>query len=128
MTIQRYGTTRRYSDSVVHDRTVYLVEGAQVLHGDITVLVRDGRILAIGPDVSVPANASVVSAWMPAELSATTCAVLSACTCSDVRPARSPGSRSGIRPADRASIWPVVSAPYWSDVSARNCALERAAI
>ena len=36
MTIQRYGTTRRYSDSVVHDRTVYLVEVPSNLEADIT--------------------------------------------------------------------------------------------
>lgn len=33
MSIQRYGTTRRYSDSVVHAGTVYLVE----VPGDVTL-------------------------------------------------------------------------------------------
>ena len=36
MNIQRHGTTRRYSDSVVHNGTVYLVEVAANLDGDIT--------------------------------------------------------------------------------------------
>lgn len=35
MNIQRHGTTRRYSDSVVHNGTVYLVEVAANLDGDI---------------------------------------------------------------------------------------------
>jgi enamine deaminase RidA (YjgF/YER057c/UK114 family) len=37
MQIQRHGTTRRYSDSVVHDGTVYLVEVPGNSDGDITV-------------------------------------------------------------------------------------------
>ena len=36
MQIQRHGTTRRYSDSVVHNGTVYLVEVPSNLDGDIT--------------------------------------------------------------------------------------------
>lgn len=36
MTIQRYGTTRRYSDSVAHDGTLYLVEVPANLDADIT--------------------------------------------------------------------------------------------
>jgi len=36
MTIQRHGTTRRYSDSVTHDGTVYLVEVPSNLEADIT--------------------------------------------------------------------------------------------
>ena len=36
MTIQRYGTTRRYSDSVVHNGTVYLVEVPANLDADIS--------------------------------------------------------------------------------------------
>ncbi|MBS1141257.1 MAG: Endoribonuclease [Proteobacteria bacterium] len=35
MQIQRHGTTRRYSDSVVHNATVYLVEVPSNLDGDI---------------------------------------------------------------------------------------------
>lgn len=35
MSIQRYGTTRRYSDSVVHAGTVYLVEVPANLDADI---------------------------------------------------------------------------------------------
>eukprot|EP00825_Cyclidium_porcatum_P005880 TRINITY_DN1288_c0_g2_i17.p3 TRINITY_DN1288_c0_g2~~TRINITY_DN1288_c0_g2_i17.p3 ORF type:complete len:118 (+),score=12.19 TRINITY_DN1288_c0_g2_i17:41-394(+) len=35
MSIQRHGTTRRYSDSVVHNGTVYLVEVPSNLDGDI---------------------------------------------------------------------------------------------
>lgn len=35
MQIQRYGTTRRYSDSMVHDGTVYLVEVPANPEGDI---------------------------------------------------------------------------------------------
>jgi enamine deaminase RidA (YjgF/YER057c/UK114 family) len=34
MSIQRHGTTRRYSDSVVHAGTVYLVEVPSNLDGD----------------------------------------------------------------------------------------------
>jgi enamine deaminase RidA (YjgF/YER057c/UK114 family) len=36
MQIQRHGTTRRYSDSVVHNGTVYLVEVPSNLDDDIT--------------------------------------------------------------------------------------------
>lgn len=36
MQIQRYGTTRRYSDSVVHNGVVYLVEVPANLAADIT--------------------------------------------------------------------------------------------
>ncbi len=36
MQIQRRGTTRRYSDSVVHNGTVYLVEVPSNLEADIT--------------------------------------------------------------------------------------------
>lgn len=36
MSIQRYGTTRRYSDSVVHAGTVYLVEVPANLDADVT--------------------------------------------------------------------------------------------
>ena len=36
MQIQRYGTTRRYSDSVVHNGTIYLVEVPSNLDADIT--------------------------------------------------------------------------------------------
>jgi enamine deaminase RidA (YjgF/YER057c/UK114 family) len=35
MSVQRQGTTRRYSDSVVHNGTVYLVEVPSNLDGDI---------------------------------------------------------------------------------------------
>ena len=35
MSIQRHGTTRRYSDSVVHNGTVYLVEVPASTEGDI---------------------------------------------------------------------------------------------
>ena len=37
MSIRRFGTTRRYSDSVVHAGTVYLVEVPAVEDGDIAV-------------------------------------------------------------------------------------------
>lgn len=36
MNIQRHGTTRRFSDSVVHNGTVYLVEVPADAGGDIT--------------------------------------------------------------------------------------------
>ena len=36
MPIQRHGTTRRYSDSVVHNGTIYLVEVPSNLDADIT--------------------------------------------------------------------------------------------
>ena len=35
MTLERFGTTRRYSDSVVHNGTVYLVEVPAAAEGDI---------------------------------------------------------------------------------------------
>ncbi len=41
MTIERHGTTRRYSDSVVHGGTVYLVEVPQTLTADITGQTRE---------------------------------------------------------------------------------------
>lgn len=37
MTIERIGTTRRYSDVVIHGNTVYLVEVPQTLTADITI-------------------------------------------------------------------------------------------
>lgn len=36
MSIQRYGTTRRYSDSVIHGNTVHMVEVPSNLDADIT--------------------------------------------------------------------------------------------
>ncbi|MGE5489817.1 MAG: RidA family protein [Actinomycetota bacterium] len=36
MPIQRFGTTRRYSDAVVHNGTAYIVEVPSNLDGDIT--------------------------------------------------------------------------------------------
>lgn len=44
MTIERIGTTRRYSDVVIHDNTVYLVEVPQTLSADITT--QTGEVLA----------------------------------------------------------------------------------
>ena len=41
MTIERRGTTRRYSDSVAFGNTVHLVEVAQNLDGDITAQTRE---------------------------------------------------------------------------------------
>lgn len=41
MQIQRHGTTRRYSDSVIHNDTVYLVEVPSNLDGDITAQTED---------------------------------------------------------------------------------------
>lgn len=51
MQIQRHGTTRRYSDSVVHNGTVYLVEVPSNPEGDIAeqtrnVLASVDRLLA----------------------------------------------------------------------------------
>lgn len=40
--------------------TVYLVEGGRVLTGGATVLIKDGRIQAVGSDLDVPAGAHVV--------------------------------------------------------------------
>jgi imidazolonepropionase-like amidohydrolase len=44
----------------VHAGTVHLVEGGQVLEGGATLLVRDGRIVAVGKDLAVPPDAQVV--------------------------------------------------------------------
>ena len=41
MSIERLGTTRRYSDVVIHDNTVHLVEVPQTLDADITVQTRE---------------------------------------------------------------------------------------
>lgn len=41
MSIERHGTTRRYSDSVAHNGTVYLVEVPQTLDADITAQTRE---------------------------------------------------------------------------------------
>jgi len=41
MTIERLGTTRRYSDAVAFGSTVYLVEVAQTLDGDIATQTRE---------------------------------------------------------------------------------------
>ena len=41
MTIERLGTTRRYSDAVAFGSTVYLVEVAQTLDADITTQTRE---------------------------------------------------------------------------------------
>lgn len=41
MTIQRYGTTRRYSDIVVHGNTVYLVEVPASLDADIAIQTKE---------------------------------------------------------------------------------------
>ena len=41
MTIERRGTTRRYSDSVAFGDTVHLVEVAQTLDGDISAQTRE---------------------------------------------------------------------------------------
>lgn len=41
MQIQRHGTTRRYSDSVVHNGTVYLVEVPSNPDGDIAAQTRN---------------------------------------------------------------------------------------
>ena len=41
MTIERIGTTRRYSDAVAFGSTVYLVEVAQTLDADITTQTRE---------------------------------------------------------------------------------------
>ncbi len=41
MTIERLGTTRRYSDVVIHDTTIYLVEVPQTLTADITVQTQE---------------------------------------------------------------------------------------
>ena len=41
MSIQRHGTTVRYSDSVVHNGTVYLVEVPATLDADITAQTRE---------------------------------------------------------------------------------------
>ena len=41
MSIERYGTTRRYSDIVTHLNTAYLVEVPQTLNADITKQTRE---------------------------------------------------------------------------------------
>lgn len=41
MTIERLGTTRRYSDVVIHDNTIHLVEVPQTLEADISVQTRE---------------------------------------------------------------------------------------
>lgn len=41
MNIERFGTTRRYADAVVHGDTVYLVEVAQSLDADIATQTRE---------------------------------------------------------------------------------------
>ena len=41
MSIERFGTTRRYSDVVVHGKTVYLVEVPQTLDADISTQTRE---------------------------------------------------------------------------------------
>ena len=41
MSIERHGTTRRYSDVVAHGNTVYLVEVPQTLSADISVQTRE---------------------------------------------------------------------------------------
>lgn len=41
MTIQRHGTTRRYSDAVVHNGTVYLVEVASNTDADTAAQTAD---------------------------------------------------------------------------------------
>ena len=41
MPIDRFGTTRRYSDIVVHANTVYLVEVPLTLNADITTQTRE---------------------------------------------------------------------------------------
>ena len=45
MSIERHGTTRRYSDVVTHGNTVYLVEVPDTLSADITVQTRE--VLAV---------------------------------------------------------------------------------
>lgn len=41
MSTQRFGTTRRYSDIVAHDNTVYLVEVPHTLDADISTQTRE---------------------------------------------------------------------------------------
>ena len=58
MSIERHGTTRRYSDVVTHGNTIYLVEVPDTLLADITVQVRevlaavDKRLLQAGSSKS----------------------------------------------------------------------------
>lgn len=58
MSIERQGTTRRYSDVVTHGNTVYLVEVPDTLSADITVQTRevlnavDKRLLQAGSSKS----------------------------------------------------------------------------
>lgn len=41
MSIERIGVTRRYSDAVIHDNTIHLVEVPTTLDGDITTQTRE---------------------------------------------------------------------------------------
>ncbi len=41
MPIERFGTTPRYSDVVVHNDTIYLVEVAQTLEADAATQTRE---------------------------------------------------------------------------------------
>lgn len=97
MNIQRYGTTRRFSDSVVHNGTVYLVEVPSNLEADISgqminLLASVERLLAqAGSDKSrllmvtiylvdmadYDAMNAVWDAWLPAG-----CAPARACVAS----------------------------------------------
>ena len=58
MSIERHGTTRRYSDVVTHGNTIYLVEVPDTLLADITVQARevlaavDKRLLQAGSSKS----------------------------------------------------------------------------
>ena len=58
MSIERHGTTRRYSDVVTYGNTVYLVEVPDTLSADITVQARevlaavDKRLLQAGSSKS----------------------------------------------------------------------------
>ena len=70
MQIQRHGSTRRYSDSVVHNGTVYLVEVPSNLDADITgqtenLLASIERLLAqAGSDKSCLLMATIYLADM----------------------------------------------------------------
>ncbi len=57
--------------------SAHLVEGGEVLEGGVTLIVREGRIAAVGTDVAVPAGARVVdygpdATLMPGIVAATT--------------------------------------------------------
>lgn len=58
MEIERHGTTARYSDSVVHNRTVYLVEVPASLDADISDQTREvlgsieRQLASVGSDKS----------------------------------------------------------------------------